>query len=140
MRRRRAPKREPKADPKYDSPLIGHFICIVMIDGKKTTAQKIVYGALDIVAEKTKEDPAKVFFGALENTRPRMAVKPRRVGGATYQVPLEITKEKGVSIALRWMKNFAVKKKGRPMDERLAEEIISAYKNESNRAFAHFRY
>ena len=155
MRRRRAPKREVKTDPKYDSDVIGHFIKIIMLDGKKSTAQKIVYDALDIVGEKTKEDPLKVFFSALDNARPRMAVKPRRIGGATYQVPLEVPKERGVSIALRWMKDFAIKKKGKPMKTKLADEIISAYKREgglikkrddthkmaeANRAFAHFRY
>jgi small subunit ribosomal protein S7 len=155
MRRRRAPKREFKGDPKYNSQLVGHFINIVMLSGKKTVAQKIVYSAFDIVGKKMNEDPLKIFFNALENARPRMAVKPRRIGGATYQVPLEVPKEKGMSIALRWMKDFAVKKKGKPMPEKLADEIASAYKNEggavkkkedthrmaeSNRAFAHFRY
>jgi small subunit ribosomal protein S7 len=155
MRRRRAPKREVKRDPKYDSELIGNFVNMIMRDGKKSIAQKIIYDALDTVAEKTKEDPIKVFFAALDNARPRMAVKPRRIGGATYQVPLEVPKEKGASIALRWMKDFALKKKGKPMKIKLAEEILSAYKREgavikkkddthkmaeANRAFAHFRY
>jgi len=155
MRRRRAPKREIKSDSKYNSEVIGHFINIIMADGKKSIAQKIIYDALDVVAERTKEDPLKVFFSALDNARPRMAVKPRRIGGATYQVPLEVPKEKGVSIALRWIKDFAIKKKGKPMKIKLAEEIISAYKREggvikkkddthkmaeANRAFAHFRY
>lgn len=155
MRRRRAPKREVKVDPKYNSPIIGNFINIIMRDGKKNTAQKIIYGAFDIIGEKTKEDPLKTFFSALENVRPRMAVKPRRIGGATYQVPLEVPKEKGVATAIRWMKDAAMKKKGRPMPEKLAEEILAAYKKEgsvvkkrddthkmaeANRAFAHFRY
>ncbi|MFH1505171.1 MAG: 30S ribosomal protein S7 [Candidatus Omnitrophota bacterium] len=155
MRRRRAPKRETKPDSKYNSPAVGNFINIIMRDGKKSVAQRILYGAFDIIAEKTKEDPLKVFFSSLDNLRPRMAVKPRRIGGATYQVPLEVLKEKGVSIALRWMKDFAFKKKGRSMKEKLAEEIISAYKKEgaaikkredthkmaeANRAFAHFKY
>jgi len=153
MRRRRAPKRETKYDSKYDSIVIGHFINMIMRDGKKSTAQKIVYSALDTVTERLKEDPMKIFSTALENARPRMAVKPRRIGGATYQVPLEVNKEKGIAIALRWMKDFALKKKGKPMNVKLADEIISAYKNEgaaikkkddthkmaeSNRAFAHF--
>jgi len=153
MRRRRAPKRETKTDPKYDSIVIGHFTNMIMRDGKKSIAQKIVYNALDTVTERLKEDPMKVFSTALDNARPRMAVKPRRIGGATYQVPLEVTTEKGIAIALRWMKDFALKKKGKPMNVKLAEEIISAYKNEgavikkkedthkmaeANRAFAHF--
>lgn len=155
MRRRRAPRREIQSDPKYDSPIVGQLINIIMHDGKKSIAQRIVYGALDMVAEKTKEDPLKVFFTALDNARPRMAVKPRRIGGATYQVPLEVTKERGISIALRWMKDYSQAKKGKPMENKLAEEILSAYKNEgsvikkredthkmaeANRAFAHFRY
>ncbi|MBN3040573.1 MAG: 30S ribosomal protein S7 [Candidatus Omnitrophica bacterium] len=155
MRRRRAPKRDILTDPKYDSPVIGQFINIIMRDGKKSTAQRIVYGAFDVIAEKVKDDPVKTFFTALDNIRPRMAVKPRRIGGATYQVPLEVTKEKGMATALRWIKDFALKKKGKPMKNKIAEEIISAYKNEgaaikkredthkmaeANRAFAHFRY
>ncbi|MBU2044599.1 MAG: 30S ribosomal protein S7 [Candidatus Omnitrophica bacterium] len=155
MRRRQAPKREVKRDPKFDSEEIGSFITIIMRDGKKSTAQKIVYNTLDLIADKLKEDPLKVFFTALENARPRMAVKPRRIGGATYQVPLEVPKEKGMTIALRWMKDFSLKKKGKPMEEKLAEEIIAAYKQEgsaikkkedthkmadANKAFAHFKY
>ncbi len=155
MRRRRAPKREVKSDPKHNSDIVGQFINIVMRDGKKSIAQNIIYGAFDIIAQKSKEDPLKIFFAALDNARPKMAVKARRIGGATYQVPLEVPKDKGVSIALRWMKDFALKKKGKPMKIKLAEEIISAYKREgaaikkredahkmaeANRAFAHFRY
>jgi len=155
MRRRRAPKREVKSDPKYNSDVVGNFINIIMRDGKKSIAQKIIYDAFDVVAERAKEDPLKVFFAALDNVRPRMAVKPRRIGGATYQVPLEVPKDKGISMAIRWIKDFALKKKGKPMKIKLAEEIMSAYKREgaaikkkedthkmaeSNRAFAHFRY
>jgi small subunit ribosomal protein S7 len=155
MRRRRASKRELKPDPKYNSPLIGHFINIIMRDGKKSIAQKIIYGAFDIVGERLKEDPLKVFFSALENARPRLEVRPRRIGGATYQVPMEVPKERGYSIAMRWMRDIARNKKGKPMKVKLAEEIIYAYKNEggvikkkedthkmaeANRAFAHFRW
>ena len=155
MRRRRAPKREVRPDSKYNSEVIGNFINIIMLEGKKSIAQKIIYNAFDIVADKLKEDPVKIFFSALDNARPRMTVKPRRIGGATYQVPLEVTKEKGISTALRWMRELALKKKGRPMEVKLAEEIIAAYKREgavikkkedthkmaeANRAFAHFRY
>lgn len=155
MRRKRAPKREPKPDPKYNSPLVGKFINIIMRDGKKSIAQKIVYGAFDILQEKLKEDPLKVFFTALENARPRLEVRPRRVGGATYQVPLEVPRDRGYSIAMRWIRDFARNRRGKPMKEKLAEELISAYKNEgavikkkedthkmaeANRAFAHFRW
>lgn len=155
MRRRKAPKREVKKDPKYDSQVVGNFINIIMRDGKKSIARKIIYDAFDIVAERLKEEPLKAFFAAVDNARPRMAVKPRRIGGATYQVPLEVNKEKGISMAIRWIKDSALKKKGKPMKVKLAEEIISAFKfegtvikkkddthkmAEANRAFAHFKY
>jgi len=155
MRRRRAPKREVRVDPKYNSPIVGNFVNIIMRDGKKSIAQRIIYDAFDIVAERLKEEPLKAFFTALDNARPRMTVKPRRIGGATYQVPLEVTKERGTSMAIRWIKDLALKKKGKPMKIKLAEEIISAFKfegavikkkedthkmAEANRAFAHFKY
>ncbi len=155
MRRRRAPKREVLSDPKYDSSIIGRFINIVMRDGKKSTAQQIIYDAFDLVHQRFKEDPQKVFFSALDNARPRLAVKPRRIGGATYQVPLEVPKDRGIFIALRWMRDYARAKKGKPMSAKLADEICSAYKNEgavikkkddthkmaeSNKAFAHFKF
>jgi small subunit ribosomal protein S7 len=155
MRRKRASKREKKCDPRYNSHIIGHFINIIMCDGKKSIAQQIVYDAFQMLAEKTKEDPDKVFFAALENARPRLRVRPRRIGGATYQVPMEVNKEQGISIALRWLRDFARKKKGKPMSVKVAEELLGAYKNEgsvvkkkedthrmaeSNKAFAHFRW
>jgi len=155
MRRRRAQKREIKKDAKYDSSVVGQLINIIMRDGKRSISQKIIYNSFDMIAERLKEDPLKVFFAALENVRPRMAVKPRRIGGATYQVPQEVPKEKGMSIALRWIKDFALKKKGKAMQNKLTEEIVAAYKREgaaikkrddthkmaeANKAFAHFRY
>lgn len=155
MRRRRAPKREVQLDPKYNSEIVGHFVNIIMKDGKKTTSQRIIYDAFGIINKKTKQDSLRVFFDALENARPRLQVRPRRIGGATYQVPVEVSKPRGISIALRWMRDFARGKKSKPMSLKLAEEIISAYKNEgalikkkedthkmaeSNRAFAHFRW
>ena len=155
MRRRRAPKRSIKADPKYDSLVVGNFVNIIMRDGKKSIAQRIIYDAFDIVSERLKEDPIKAFFTALDNASPRMNVKPRRIGGSTYQVPLEVTKEKGAAIAIRWIKASALKKKGKPMKVKLAEEIISAFKREgpvikkredthkmaeANKAFAHYRW
>jgi small subunit ribosomal protein S7 len=155
MRRRRAPKRETKPDPKYNSPIVAKFINIIMRDGKKSIAQKIVYGAFDVAHQRLKEDPLKIFFSALENARPRLEVRPRRIGGATYQVPMEVSKERGYSLVMRWMRDIARSKKGKPMKIKLAEEIISAYKNEgavikkkedthrmaeANRAFAHFRW
>jgi len=155
MRRRRADKREAMPDLKFDSPVLGKFVNVLMLDGKKSTARKIIYDALDRIGEVTKEDSLKVFFDALDNARPRLEVRPRRIGGATYQVPTEVTKDRGVSIALRWLRNFARAKKGKPMAIKLADEILAAYKNEgavvkrkedthkmaeANRAFAHFRF
>lgn len=156
MRRRRAPTREILPDPKFNSKVVAKFINMVMLDGKKTIAEKIVYGAFDIIKNQLNEpDVLKVFYKAIDNVRPRLELKPRRVGGATYQVPVEVKQERGTSIALRWIRDFARAKKGKSMKERLAEEIISAYKGEgasvkkkedthkmaeANRAFAHFRW
>jgi small subunit ribosomal protein S7 len=156
MRRRQAFKRQITADPKYSSKIVAKLINIIMIKGKKSLAESIVYGAFDIIKEKSgEEDPLKVFNKALDNIRPRLEVKPRRVGGATYQVPIEVSQERGVSLALRWLKDFSRGKKGKPMEERLAEEILSGFKGEgaaikkrddthkmaeANKAFAHFRW
>ncbi len=156
MRRRRVGKRELLADPKFNSKVVGKFINMVMIKGQKSTAERIVYGAFDIVRDQLNEaDSLKVFHKAIDNARPRLEVKPRRVGGATYQVPIEVRQDRGTSIALRWIRDFAKQKKGKTMKERLAEEIISAFKGEgaaikkrddthkmadSNKAFAHFRW
>jgi len=156
MRRRAAQERKVLADPKFNSKIIAKFINMVMLCGKKSVSEGIVYGALDRVKEQLNEpDVIKVFNKALDNARPRLEVKPRRVGGATYQVPIEVRQERGTSIALRWIRDFAKSKKGRPMEEKLAEEIIAAYKGEgsaikkrddthkmadANKAFAHFRW
>jgi len=156
MRRRRAPKREILPDPKYNSTLVEKLINIIMLKGKKTTARKIVYSAFEIIKERLNEpDVLKVLKQAVENVRPHLEVKPRRVGGATYQVPVDVPQERGVSLALRWIRDFSRQKKGKPMSEKLAEEIISAYKGEgsaikkkedthkmaeANRAFVFFRW
>ncbi len=156
MRRRQAFKRQTAPDPKYSSKIVAKLINIIMIKGKKSLAENIVYGAFDIIKQKSgEEDALKVFNKALENIRPRLEVKPRRVGGATYQVPIEVNQERGVSLALRWLKDFSRGKKGKPMGERLAEEILAGYKGEgaaikkrddthkmaeANKAFAHFRW
>lgn len=156
MRRRRIPKRELAQDPKFSSKIVGKFINMVMLEGKKATAEKIVYGAFEILKTQLNEpDALKIFHKAIDNARPRLEVKPRRVGGATYQVPIEVRQERGTSIALRWMRDFAKAKKGKSMNERLADEIIAAYKGEgasikkrddthkmaeANKAFAHFRW
>lgn len=156
MRRRKAEKKERIADLHYSSKLIGELINMVMIKGKKSTAQKIVYDALDTVKKKTaNEDVSVVLNKAVQNVRPLLEVKSRRVGGATYQVPIEIKVERGITLALRWIRDFARTKKGRPMRERLAQEIIDAYNGtgsgvkkkedthkmaEANKAFAHYRW
>ena len=127
-----------------------------MFDGKKTIAENITYGALEILEKKVPEsDGAKIFNKAIENIRPRLEVKARRVGGATYQVPIEVPVSRGNALAMRWVRDFARKKKGRPMKQKLADELLSAYKGEgaavkkrddthkmaeSNKAFSHLRW
>ena len=156
MRRRKAPERDIAADPKFNSKIVAKFINMIMEKGKKSIAEKIVYGAFEIAAKQANEpDVLKVFYKAIENVRPRLEVKPRRVGGATYQVPVEVRQQRGVSIALHWMRDFSRSRKGKPMKEKLADEILAAYKGEgaaikkrddthkmaeSNKAFAHFRW
>ncbi|MFC2144494.1 30S ribosomal protein S7 [Acidobacteriota bacterium] len=156
MRRRRAQGKQILADPKFNSKIVSKFINMVMLKGKKAIAEKMVYGALEIIKQQLNEpDVLKIFHKAIDNARPRLEVKPRRVGGATYQVPIEVRQERGTSIALRWIRDFARNKKGRSLQERLADEISAAYKNEgsaikkrddthkmaeSNKAYAHFRW
>lgn len=156
MRRRSAQEKEVLADPIFNSKIVGKFINMVMLQGKKSIAEKMVYGSFDIVKKQLNEaDILKIFYKAIDNVRPRLEVKPRRVGGATYQVPIEVRQDRGTSIALRWIRDFAKNKKGKSMKEKLADEIISAYKGEgsaikkrddthkmaeSNKAFAHFRW
>ena len=129
---------------------------IVMADGKKWNAEKIVYGALDIVSQKTqKPDPIEVFIKAIDNVRPLLELKSRRVGGATYQIPVEVRGDRGAQLAMRWMRNAARGRKGKPMKQRLADEIVEAYHGqgtsvkkkeeihkmaEANRAFSHYRW
>ena len=156
MRRRKADVREAVADPKYGSTLVAKFINAVMSKGKKTTAEHIVYGAFDIISGKTTEDsPLKVFNKALDNVKPKLELKPRRVGGATYQIPIEVTARRGNSLAIRWIRDFARNKKGKSMTVKLADELLAAYKGEgpaikkrdethkmaeANKAFAHLRW
>ena len=156
MRRGKADKRQLASDPVYGSPLVARFINILMIDGKKTIAEKIVYGALDTLKQKSQEDQVmKAFNRAIDNVRPRLELKPRRVGGATYQIPIEVNVTRGNSLALRWIRDFARKKKGKPMVVKLADELVAAYKAEgpaikkrdethkmaeANKAFAHLRW
>lgn len=156
MRRRRAQERIVRPEPKYNNKTIAKFINIVMDRGKKNMAEKIVYGALEIMKKKLNDpDGLKLFHKAIENVRPRLEVKPRRVGGATYQVPVDVRQDRGTSIAFRWVRDFARAKKGKSMVEKLADELIAAHKGEgsaikkrddmhkmaeSNKAYAHFRW
>ena len=155
-RRHRTEKREIIPDIRYSSPLVAHLINVIMERGKKSLAQRIVYGAFERVSEKLgKGDPVDLMIGALENARPRLEVKSRRVGGATYQVPVEISYERQESLALRWIVEAAGVRKGIPMPDALAAEIVDAYNNtgtvvkkkedthkmaQANRAFAHLRW
>lgn len=155
-RRHRAEKRITIPDIRYNSPLVAHLINMIMKSGKKSLSQRIVYGAFEKVSEKLqKGDPVDLLIGALENARPRLEVKSRRVGGATYQVPVEISYERQESLALRWIVDAANGRKGQPMAEALAAEIVDAYNNtgsvvkkkedthkmaQANRAFAHLRW
>lgn len=156
MRRRRAPKREITPDAKYNSELVARLIHSIMERGKKSVAQGIVYEALDEIKKKKKEmDALDVFIQALENAKPKLEVKSRRVGGATYQVPIEISPDRQVAIALKWIASFAKGRKGIPMKVGLASELLDAFENtgntikkrddthkmaQANKAFAHFRW
>ena len=155
-RRRRATHRPTVPDVRYNSALVTHLINVIMKSGKKTVAERIVYGAFERVSEKLqKGDPVDLLMGAMENARPKLEVKSRRVGGATYQVPVEISFERQESLALRWIVDAASSRKGTAMREALAAEIIDAYNNtgsvvkkkedthkmaQANRAFAHLRW
>ena len=154
-RRNAAVRREVQPDAVYNNRLVTQLINKVLLDGKKSTAERIVYGAFDIVAEKTGEDALSVFKKAMENVRPTVEVKPKRVGGATYQVPTDVNSRRSTTLAIRWMVNYSRARKERSMAERLAAEIMDAAKGmgasvkkredvfkmaESNRAFSHYRF
>ena len=155
-RRRQAVKRPLIPDPRYNSEVVTTLVNMIMERGKRTVAQRIVYTAFERVSEKIgKGDPVDLMMGALENVRPKLEVKSRRVGGATYQVPVEVSFERQQSLAFRWMVGAARKRKGVPMNEALADEIVDAYNNtgaivkkkeethrmaQANRAFAHLRW
>lgn len=155
MRKRRAIKRDVLADPIYNSKLVTKLINQVMKDGKKGTAQTILYDAFDIVKEKTGKDPMEVFAKAMENIKPALEVKSRRVGGANYQVPIEVRGDRAQALALRWLVNYARLRGGHSMAENLANEIMDASEGtggsvkkredthrmaEANKAFAHYRW
>ena len=154
-RRRVAAKREVLPDPKYGNVTLSKFMNIVMLSGKKSVAEKIVYGALDRIAEKASGEPLDVFEKALGNVRPMVEVKSRRVGGATYQVPVEVRGDRGMALAMRWLVDAARKRGEKSMGMRLAGELLDAAENkgtavkkredthrmaEANKAFAHYRW
>ena len=154
-RRGNVPKREILPDPMYGSVLVTKLVNSIMLDGKKGVAQKVVYGAFDIIKEKTGNEPQEVFNQAMENIMPSLEVKARRVGGATYQVPMEVRPARRQTLGLRWLTNYSRARSERTMAERLAGEIMDAANNtgasvkkredthkmaESNKAFAHFRW
>ncbi len=154
-RRREVPKRKVNPDPKYGDRLVTKLVNVVMFDGKKSTAESIVYGALDIVQQRANEDPIKVFKRALDATKPSVEVKSRRVGGATFQVPVEVRAERRVALGLRWLRDYARARGERTMREQLAAEILDAAQGrgaavkkredthrmaEANKAFAHYRW
>jgi small subunit ribosomal protein S7 len=154
-RRREVAKRVILPDPKFGDRLLAKFVNAIMLDGKKSTAEAIVYGAFDLVAERSSEEPLEVFKKAMENVRPMLEVKSRRVGGSTYQVPVEVRSERRNALAIRWIIGFARKRGEKTMGERLAGELLDAAANrgtsvkkkedthrmaEANKAFAHYRW
>ena len=155
MRKRRAVKRDVLPDAMYGSKLVTKLVNQIMIDGKKGTAEKIVYGAFDMIKEKTSEDAIEVFTKAMDNIKPALEVKSRRVGGANYQVPIEVKPDRAQALALRWLTNASRTRGGHTMAENLANEIIDASNGtgaavkkredthrmaEANKAFAHYRW
>jgi small subunit ribosomal protein S7 len=154
-RRRDVPKRQTIPDPKHGDQMVSRFINIIMRDGKKSTAESIVYGAFDEIETKMRSEPLGMFRRALENIRPRVEVKSRRVGGATYQVPIEVSPNRATSLAMRWLVGYSRSRPGKSMREKLANEIIDAANErgesvkkredthrmaEANKAFAHYRW
>ena len=154
-RRNRPERRVTKPDPRYNSIAVQQFINKIMMGGKRGVAERTMYGALDQVAEQTRQDPVDVFQQALRNVMPQMEVRPRRVGGATYQVPVEVQPARRNALAVRWMLRAARSRSGRSMAERLAAELADAFQNtgaavkrredthrmaEANRAFVHYRW
>ena len=155
MRKRRAVKRDVLADPMYNSKLVTKLVNTVMLDGKKGTAQRILYSAFDMIKEKTGTEPVEVYEKAMENIRPALEVKSRRVGGANYQVPIEVRPDRSNALALRWLVQYSRLRGGHSMAENLANEIIDASNGvgaavkkredthrmaEANKAFAHYRW
>lgn len=154
-RRAAAVRREVQPDAKYNNRLVTQLINKILLDGKKSLAEDIVYGAFATIEKKTKQDPLSVFKKAMDNVRPTLEVKPKRVGGATYQVPMEVNSRRATTLAIRWIVMFSRKRKERTMTDRLAAEIMDAAEGmgasvkrredlfkmaESNRAFSHYRF
>jgi small subunit ribosomal protein S7 len=155
-RRREVPKRDLLPDPLYNSTLVTKFISTVMSDGKRSTAERILYGSLNIVKEKTGDDPMKVFKKAIDNSKPSLEVKSRRVGGSNYQVPIEVNPNRRLSLSIRWIVGYARSRgDGKTMEEKLANELLDASNlrggavkkredthrmAEANKAFAHYRW
>ena len=154
-RRHSAKKREILPDPKFHNLTVAKFMNCIMESGKKSVAERIVYGAFDIIAAKTKQDPVAFFLEVLEKVKPAVEVKSRRVGGATYQVPMEVRPVRAQAVAMRWLKNASVNRNDKTMDAKLASELIDAHAErgaavkkredthkmaDANKAFAHFRW
>ncbi len=154
-RKRRAPKKIPIVDPKYKSVIIPKLINSIMYGGKKITAEKIVYDAIDKIKTKTKDEPINIFNEAINNIKPTVEVRSRRVGGATYQVPVEVKSKRAQALAIRWLVDSARKRKDKHMSDKIFSELYDAYEKkgaavkkredvhkmaESNKAFAHFRW
>ena len=154
-RKRKAPKKIQIVDPRYKSPIIPKLINSIMYDGKKTVAEKIIYDAIDKIKSKSKDEPITIFNEAINNIRPTVEVRSRRVGGATYQVPVEVKSKRSQALALRWLVDASRKRKDKLMSDKIFYEIYDAYQNrgsaikkkedthkmaESNKAFAHFRW
>ena len=154
-RRREVAKRVILPDPKFGDRMLAKFVNAIMLDGKKSTAEAIVYGAFDLVAERSSEEPLEIFKKAMENVRPMLEVKSRRVGGSTYQVPVEVRSERRTALAIRWIISYARKRGEKTMGERLAGELLDAAANrgtsvkkkedthrmaDANKAFAHYRW
>ncbi len=155
MRKKRAEKRRLSPDPKFKDIVVTRFINNIMIMGKKSTAQKIIYDSFDIIAQRTKQEPLDVFRKALSNVAPYIEVRSRRVGGATYQVPVEVREDRRIALAIRWINNYASARKDKSLSQKLAAELIAASNGEgsavkkrddthrmaeANKAFAHFKW
>lgn len=155
MRKRRAEKHPLLPDPKFNDVIVSRFVNNIMLDGKKNTARRIVYDAFEIIADKTKSDPLEVFHKAMQNVAPLLEVRSRRVGGATYQVPVDVREERRIALAIRWIKVYSKSRRDHTMAMRLAAELMAASKGEgssvkkredthrmaeANKAFAHFKW